>query len=283
MPLGAFADLFGAAPTTCSSRSRARSAMRWRSHSSVPTPLPARSTSGRSPLRRTSCVSSRDRAGPVLLAIDDVQWLDPTSAAVVAFAARPSRRSNHRIPRDEACHRHRAGTARARRCRSTRAVRAHDRRPAIARRAPPTHGGPPRVPIATAHPHPDRAGLRGQPVLRLGDRPCPLRSGVPVTPGKRLPVPPTLDALIGQRIGSLPAATRKVLVLTAAAIETPRMTRRRERVAGTEVAFHCWIDRSRKPLVHGGDRGPARTVSRSRRCRNAISSLASLTRHESSP
>jgi DNA-binding CsgD family transcriptional regulator len=46
------------------------------------------------------------------------------------------------------------------------------------------------------------------------------RSGVKVTPGQPLPIPDTLGALIGARVGGLPATTRDALLVAAVAVET---------------------------------------------------------------
>lgn len=42
------------------------------------------------------------QAGPVVVAVDDVQWLDPETARALAFAMRPARRSPGRRDRDDA-------------------------------------------------------------------------------------------------------------------------------------------------------------------------------------
>ena len=107
--------------------------------------------------------------GPVLLAIDDVQWLDDGSAAMLAFALRrmadaPGRRT--------------AGAARP--AAATGTPRDRDGRAAVRTVHPgtaPAGGDPPhlrrpsRPPIPPAHAGQDRAGVRRQPVLRAGARP----------------------------------------------------------------------------------------------------------------
>jgi hypothetical protein len=42
----------------------------------------------RSPWRCAGCWNFRARGEPVLTAVDDVQWLDPSSSAALAFALR---------------------------------------------------------------------------------------------------------------------------------------------------------------------------------------------------
>src|SRR5439155_13899203 len=156
--------------------------------------------------------------GPVLVAIDDVQWLDPTTASIVVFAARRvqerpvgflvSRRTTEAGPD-----------------------------PLVLDEALP--GRTTRVdvgPLAMGELHQLLAAKLGKPLPRLfliriqeasGGNPffaveiarALLQSGAAVAPGEPLPVPATLEGLIGRRVAALPPRTRSVLVLAAAAIE----------------------------------------------------------------
>ena len=50
------------------------------------------------PARSSACCASSSGAGPVLIAIDDEQWLDPASARVLALRAGPAaRRANRSV------------------------------------------------------------------------------------------------------------------------------------------------------------------------------------------
>jgi DNA-binding CsgD family transcriptional regulator len=156
---------------------------------------------------------------PVLVAVDDVQWLDPSSAAILAFAAR--------------------------RLREERVALLLARRQASA-------PGPERVDLAM--PEDRRLALRVGPLSmgalhrllreRLGarlERPALLkvheasggnpfyalelvralqRSGGSVRPGQPLPVPQTLEGILRQRIDELPETVREVLA-EAAALRRP--------------------------------------------------------------
>ena len=152
---------------------------------------------------------------PVLVAIDDVQWLDASSAAVLAFAAR--RLGGVRVGLLAA---HRAGTAEP---------LAIDRLDPAARHlldiGPLSVGALhhlvkghlgqtlPRSTLVRVH---EAAG--GNALFALEITRTLLTTGVP-PPGERLPVPVTVREMIAARIAALPEPTRHTLL--AAAIAGP--------------------------------------------------------------
>ena len=76
------------APTRrCWRSSPARSAVRWRSPSSSPSATEEPDQRAVS-LAALAAVRVLAREAPLVIAVDDVQWLDPSSAAVLGFAAR---------------------------------------------------------------------------------------------------------------------------------------------------------------------------------------------------
>ena len=155
--------------------------------------------------------------GPVVLAIDDVQWLDDGSAAVLAFALR------------------RMGDAPVA---ALLALRDHLPAPgplgveAAALRFERCTLGP--LPLAAIHhifverldhrfPRPTLVKIEeasgGNPFYALELGRALLRSSSEITPGRSLPVPETLDALTSERIASLPGPTREALTLAALTTE----------------------------------------------------------------
>lgn len=158
------------------------------------------------------------RAGPVVVAVDDLQWLDRSSAGVLQFALR----------------------------------RLRDEPVGVLATSRPVPGPDPRVDLVRVFPEPrvrrlsvgplslgamfhllrDRLGLElarpqlvqlrettgGNPffALEVGRELAMARPA----PGRQLPVPRTLGQLLGKRLGRLPAETRDVL-LTAAALARP--------------------------------------------------------------
>ena len=163
---------------------------------------------------------------PLILAIDDAQWLDDGSAAVLAYAIR---RLDDRA----------AGVLLA--------VRGEPPAPVIeltsgipAERRERLHVGP--LPLAALHQlflarsgrsFPRLVLVRieeasgGNPFYALEIARDLAQSGAAVTPGERLPIPETLAALVEGRIGAVPAATRTALLLAAVAAEPTIDTLRR--------------------------------------------------------
>jgi DNA-binding CsgD family transcriptional regulator len=155
---------------------------------------------------------------PLILAIDDAQWLDDGSAAVLAYAIR---RLDDRA----------AGVLLA--------VRGEPPAPVIeltsgipAERRERLHVGP--LPLAALHQlflarsgrsFPRLVLVRieeasgGNPFYALEIARDLAQSGAAVTPGERLPIPDTLAALVEGRIGAVPPATRTALLLAAVAAE----------------------------------------------------------------
>lgn len=156
--------------------------------------------------------------GPILVAIDDAQWLDDSSAAILAYALR-------RL----------AGRPTS----VLMAVRGAPRPPELALMAvaPPERRhrlaiGP--MPLAALHQlFIDRLGQSfprlvlvrieevsgGNPFYALEIARALAATNLPVTPGEPLPIPETLDELVGARIAALPGPTRAALLLAAAASE----------------------------------------------------------------
>ena len=170
------------------------------------------------------CELAIDR--PLVLAIDDAQWLDDASAAVLAYAIRRlvdravgvllAVRGEPKAPVQELI----AGV------------------PDVRRERLPV--GP--LPLAALHQLLLARSGRSFPRLMLvrieeasGGNPFYAleiardlaRSGAIVTPGEPLPIPETLGALVEARIGALPPATRAALLLAAVAAEPTMDTLRR--------------------------------------------------------
>jgi DNA-binding CsgD family transcriptional regulator len=168
---------------------------------------------------------------PVLLAIDDAQWLDESSAVVLAYAVR---RLADRPLRLVVSVRTGLGSA------------ASD---AIVGAAPPDRleriaVGP--LPLGSLHrlfearlgrSYPRLALLQieaasgGNPFYALEVARALQRSGADVLPGQPLPVPNSLGSLVADRIRELPATTRRALLLAAAAVE-PALETLRDAGAG---------------------------------------------------
>jgi DNA-binding CsgD family transcriptional regulator len=156
---------------------------------------------------------------PVLLAVDDAQWLDESSAAILAHAVR--RLADRPIGVLLAI---RTGTS----------TQASD---ALADAAPPdrlerVHVGP--LPLGSLHrlleTRLERSFPRlvlvqieatsgGNPLFAIEIARALVTSGAPVLPGQPLPVPSSLGPLIAQRIAGMPGQTRAALLLAAAATE----------------------------------------------------------------
>jgi DNA-binding CsgD family transcriptional regulator len=183
---------------------------------------------GRSPDQRTVAVALLNvlrrlaGAGPVLVAVDDVQWLDSSSAAALAFAARRLRGEP-------------IGLLLARRVTGERLALGLDRSVAEGRQHRVEVG-----PISPAALHcllHDRLGLvlpspvlrrlhqatGGNPFFALEVAPVLQRRGRPLAGREPLPVPDSLHELIQDRLAGLPALTR-VALAAAAALSQPTTT-----------------------------------------------------------
>ncbi|HEY7937710.1 MAG TPA: AAA family ATPase [Candidatus Limnocylindrales bacterium] len=188
--------------------------------------------SGQLPDQRTLSVATatllRELASdrPLILAIDDAQWLDEASAAIVAYAIR------------RLVDRH-AGVLLAVRGEPATSVLELVAGVPDARREQ-LRVGP--LPLAALHQlflarsgrsFPRLVLVRieeasgGNPFYALEIARDLVRSGAVVTPGERLPIPETLGALVEARIGALPPATRGALLLAAVAAEPTIDTLRR--------------------------------------------------------
>jgi DNA-binding CsgD family transcriptional regulator len=164
-----------------------------------------------------SLLRAAARTAPVLVAVDDVQWLDPSSALVLGFAARRMRedpvsflfclRSEHHAPLLDL----------------ERLADAESSRRVV---APLTTGALRQLLIDRLQmplPRPTLRAVyelsRGNPFFALEiARALPGDASL-WSPGTPLPVPPTLRGLVATRISNLPTETRMVLAAAAAASE----------------------------------------------------------------
>ncbi len=147
--------------------------------------------------------------GPVLVAIDDVLWLDPASAAVLSFAARRLRSESVRY------------------LVSRRPVRRSDLERALEPEVDRLELGPLSIGAISrllrerlGQPLPRRV-LRqvfetsgGNPLFALELGRALLEQGLPEI-GAALPVPQVLEELFGARVAALPAPVRRVLLAVA--------------------------------------------------------------------
>ena len=188
--------------------------------------------SGQLPDQRTLSVATatllRELAnqGPLLLAIDDAQWFDDASAAILTYAIR------RLVDRAAGILLAVRGEPDGSTLELTAGVPAEDRER--------LHVGPlslaalhqlflarfgasfPRLVLVRIE---DASG--GNPFYALEIARELARSGAVVTPGDRLPIPDTLGALVEARIGAVPPATRTALLLAAVAAEPTIETLRR--------------------------------------------------------
>src|ERR1700730_729792 len=182
----------------------------------------------------TTLLRAISQTTPVVIAIDDAQWLDRSSAALLSYALRrvPD------VPIGVLIFR-RSGDA-----------------------AQPPLGVDVAIPpgrferlslgpfsLAALHQllvaHTGKAFSRltlvkieaisgGNPFYALEIARSLIKSGVQVKPGERLPIPEALSALTGERIAALPARTRDALLIAAVALDTS--IDELARVAGTSIA-----------------------------------------------
>ena len=188
--------------TRCCRRCRRRGGARSRSRCCSRRRRAIRSIPARSASRcATRCSCSRER-GPVLVAIDDVQWFDASSASALAFALRRLAREP-RAPAARPAARRRSGSRRA------RAGARRGARPAVAggaaqrRRAPSAPARPARQAVRAPDvaPHPRAVGRQSVLRARAGPRARRRRR-----PRSAAPVPETLEELVRARISGLPAS-----------------------------------------------------------------------------
>ena len=180
------------AATAAGARSGAPAAERWRAANAR--------TIGSALVSLLAALATR---APLVVAIDDVQWLDRASARGLEFAARrlpAGVRLLARAPderrRPLGLERIRSSGSRSARSRWERCTTFSER--TSARRQP-------------ADARPDRGDLRRQPVLRAGDRPL---LGDLERSWRPAPVPPSLHDLVAGRLDALsPAAREAALVV----------------------------------------------------------------------
>jgi tetratricopeptide (TPR) repeat protein len=170
-----------------------------------------------------ACLSSLtglSRAGPVLVAIDDVQWLDRPSTAALEFAIRRIGQAPIALAiaqRGEASGPMPLGLGRA-------LPEGGVRRLALG----PMALGPLhlmlREHLGTSFPRPElrriHEAARGNPFLALELARALQRRGGHIEPGEPLPVPATADELLRERLAALPPAAGELL-LAAAALSHP--------------------------------------------------------------
>jgi DNA-binding CsgD family transcriptional regulator len=150
---------------------------------------------------------------PVLVGVDDLQWLDPASAAALGFAAR--RLEDERVkllcsvrvePGAAPLPVERELAERLRRVRVGPLSGSDLHRIVVARFGRPL----PRPTLLGVH---DTAG--GNPFYALEIARFLLEEARPPGPGDPLPVPPTLEELLRARVGRLPKAAREALEAAA--------------------------------------------------------------------
>ena len=185
----------------------------------------------------TSLLKALAGQAPLLLAIDDVQWFDDSSARLIAYGLR--RMGGHRVGVVVTA----LGTGGA----SPLSL--------------DTWAEPDSVeelsigPLSVAGLHQllvSRLGVSfsrlamirihaecaGNPFYALEVARVLVRTGAQVMPGRPLPVPESLAALTGDRIARLPPRTRRALVVTALALEPPSVaTLERAGIAGARQAL----------------------------------------------
>ncbi len=156
------------------------------------------------------------RSSPVLVAIDDVQWLDPASARVLEFAIRRLKGEPVGIV---TCARplHGAGVPLGL---DTAVSENRLQRLFIGPLGPDALSRMLRSRLGSEFLRPTVQKLHqasgGNPFFALEMAQALLRRGVPLAPGESLPVPENLSELIRERLVSLPPRTRAALAVAAA-------------------------------------------------------------------
>ena len=113
-----------------------------------------------------SALEALSEQEPVVVAVDDVQWLDPSSAGALAFALAARGVERPRPACQAARRRSRSVGARVRPADGARRDRAAQRR-----RRPPAAQRPARPIVCTPDTSPDPRAVGWEPVLRARDRP----------------------------------------------------------------------------------------------------------------
>jgi len=177
------------------------------------------SPAGRAPDRRavaTGVHSLLRDAGPLLVAIDDLQWLDPPSTAALAFALRRLEAAPLRVLLAVRVERGREADVLGLDC------------PRI-RLGPLSLSGIHhvlRMQLGQMFPRPTLRRIveasGGNPLFALELGRALVEVGARPVPGEPLPVPETLADLMHERVARLPAAARDVL-LAAASLASPRV------------------------------------------------------------
>lgn len=254
LPLGAFGDLFSDAYANAGGSLPApqRDALEVALLLTEPAG-PAHGERALSVATATLLRSLTDGEHPVLLAIDDVQWLDESSAAVLSYALR-------RV--------HDRPIAVVISLRGSGSVTPLDfdvaAQPELSESitlGPLSLGALHRMLEARAGESFPRLALvkieaasGGNAFYALEIARALIRSGMPVTAGGPLPIPATLTALTSARIDALPLRTRDALVVAAVAFEPSLDVL--ARVAGAE------LEDDLEPAMHDGvvsvDRGSVR-------------------------
>ena len=182
-------------------------------------------------LRSLRLLSVRD---PVLVAVDDVQWLDPASAAVLWFAARRLQDERLKLlfsvrvqPGSPPLQVERDLADRLLRVQVGPLSSSDLHRVVVARFGRPL----PRPTLLRLH---DTAG--GNPFYVLEIARFLLEEAKPPRPGEPLPVPPTMEELLRARIARLPRAARDALEV-AALLSEPTL----EALEGTSLD-PGWLD-----------------------------------------
>ncbi len=180
------------------------------------------------------------RDGPVLVAVDDVQWLDPASALALAFAVRRLRDEPIRLLFA---------------ARTDRAEASHELLHALSReqvrtaRLGPLSAGAIghllRTQIGAAFPRPlfrrlyETSG--GNPFFALELARVVIERGGQIGAGEELPVEGDLKALVSARVGGLPEPTRRALA-AASALAQPTHASLRSVMEEVELALAPAVD-----------------------------------------
>lgn len=166
-----------------------------------------------------------DRRGPVLVAIDDVQWIDPASALALGFALR---RIEPTLPVGVLCAiRSGTGDEPGRELLSSLTEDGDE----IVRLAPLDPGSLGEViqaHLGRSFPVPllnrIHQASRGNAFFAVEIGRALVEFGVSMEPGAPLPAPPGLEAAVRKRIAVLPEAAREVLLIAAASPRPARST-----------------------------------------------------------